>query len=461
MQRTWRYRVASVGAVAALTALAVVLGNTPAAQRLVTAAPLLSRLPATTLGGRDLALAILTSVGVVCLAFVPLFRPETRRILDVVALSHRRLLVGGAGLAAVGYFDYTYRLPRTTLILVVALLFVWLPAWFVLARPRPGGDGDRAIVVGDDPEAMADIVRATDLDVVGYVTPPTRLFDGRRVRPLSPDGGTAVLEGVPCLGGLSQLWSLFVDYDADVAILAFSHPDREEFFGALDACDRAGVQAKVHRDHADGVLTTGVAGGDLVDVDVEPWDWQDRLAKRAFDVAFALVGLVVLLPVILVVTLAVKLEDGGSVLYAQERTAEFGETFTVYKFRSMLPGSEDERPGDDSARITRVGRVLRNTHLDEAPQLWSILVGDMSVVGPRAVWTDEEVLLEGETGEWRKRWFVKPGLTGLAQVNGASSTSPEEKLRYDVAYIRGQSFWYDMKIVVRQLCAVVGRWYDG
>jgi lipopolysaccharide/colanic/teichoic acid biosynthesis glycosyltransferase len=120
--------------------------------------------------------------------------------------------------------------------------------------------------------------------------------------------------------------------------------------------------------------------------------------------------------------------------------------------------ADDTEPVPDEAndRITRVGRFIRRTHLDEAPQLWSILVGDMSVVGPRATWTGEETHLEAEAEDWRKRWFVQPGLTGLAQINGASSLDPEAKLRHDVEYIRRQSFWFDVKIVLRQIWMVAG-----
>ncbi|CAM3018670.1 hypothetical protein HASA104033_12015 [Halobacterium salinarum] len=239
-------------------------------------------------------------------------------------------------------------------------------------------------------------------------------------------------------------------------MLAFEHTDRAEFFGALDACYEHGVDAKVHRDHADQVLTAEGDVGTLVEVDVEPWDVQDYALKRIFDVAFSGIGLVVLSPVILGIAVAIKLDDGGSVLYQQERTAVFGETFAVYKFRSMRSKGESAEPVDDedNDRITRVGRVLRQTHLDEIPQLWSILVGNMSVVGPRAVWTEEESLLEAEEQSWRKRWFVKPGLTGLAQVNDVKSTEPEEKLRYDLQYVKQQSFGYDVKLVIRQIWKV-------
>jgi len=224
----------------------------------------------------------------------------------------------------------------------------------------------------------------------------------------------------------------------------------------LDACYEHGVDEKAHHSHADTVLTAGSDAGTLVDVAIEPWDLQDYLWKRAFDVAFSLTGLVLLSPVIVVIAVAIKLEDGGPVLYRQERTAVFGEAFDVFKFRSMIPEGEPETPIDDedNDRITRVGGVLRKTHLDEIPQLWAILRGDMSVVGPRAVWTEEEHLLENDLEMWRKRWFVKPGLAGLAQINDVSSLDPDAKLRYDLQYVREQSLQYDLKIVARQLWKV-------
>jgi lipopolysaccharide/colanic/teichoic acid biosynthesis glycosyltransferase len=299
---------------------------------------------------------------------------------------------------------------------------------------------------------------------MGYVSPPETAreltLDSEAVPPAAgvTDGGTR-LETLPQLGGLSQLREVLVTHDIDTVILAFKEPDRAEFFGALDTCYDHGVQAKVHRRHADSVLTAGHGGGEIVDVDLEPWDLQDRVLKRLFDIVFAGVGLLVLSPVIIVVAVAIKLEDGGSVFYTQERTAALGDTFDVYKFRSMRPATgDDSEPTSDESndRITRVGRFIRRTHLDEVPQLLAILRGEMSVVGPRAVWTDEEAHIQSGTSDWRKRWFVKPGLTGLAQVNGASSLDPEAKLRYDVEYIRRQSFWFDLKLVVRQLWTVAG-----
>jgi lipopolysaccharide/colanic/teichoic acid biosynthesis glycosyltransferase len=315
------------------------------------------------------------------------------------------------------------------------------------------------VVVGDDPETIQNVIRETNVPVEGFVSSFTSHFrhatdDGLTVA--TPDGGTLGAAAVPetdCLGGLARLENVLVERDIDTVIFAFEYPDQQEFFGSLDACHRMGVGAKVHHRHADTVLTTGAETGDLVDIDVEPWTWRSHIVKRTFDIVFALTGLLVLAPVMLLIAIAIKADDGGPILYAQRRTAEFGDTFTVYKFRTMIPEGESTTPVDDAEndRITRVGRFLRKTHLDEIPQLLTILGGRMSAVGPRAAWVDEESKIESEISSWRQRWFVKPGLTGLAQVNGVTSTDPSEKLRYDVAYIRNQSFWFDLRIVLRQL----------
>ena len=455
----WRYRLESVAGVAALTAIAVAVANSGVAHALMSRLPVVGRLAADAPMGTEMLFEIATTTLVVTAAFVPLYKPRPRRILDTVALAQKRVMVAMFALASVGYFDYTYRLPRTTLIAITPVLLVVLPAWFVWIRRRPTADADRAILVGDDPAEIERLADDVDVPLLGYLC-PTSLLD-----PLADDSGVAAtavadgggrIRGVDRLGGLSRIEDVLVEYDVDTAILAFEHTDRAEFFGALDACYEHGVAAKVHREHADRVLTADDDVGTLVDVDVEPWDVQDHVLKRGFDVAFSLFGLIALSPVIVAIAAAIKLDDGGSILYSQERTAVFGETFDVYKFRSMVPEGESVEPVDDESndRITRVGGILRRTHLDEIPQLWSILVGDMSVVGPRAVWTDEESLLEAQERSWRKRWFVKPGLTGLAQVNGAKSTDPEEKLRYDLQYVKQQSFSYDMKLVTRQIWKV-------
>ncbi|WP_418284138.1 sugar transferase [Halorubrum sp. DTA46] len=454
----WEYRLRSVGGVAVITALAVTVANSAPVHALFARLPIVGRLAVDAPLGAELLFEIATTVVVVTLAFFPLYKPRPRRILDTVALTQKRVMVAVLTLAAIGYFDYTYRLPRMTVLAITPILLVTLPAWFVWIRSRPNGEAKRAIIVGDDPDTIDELAADVDIPLTGYLC-PTSVFNTRAPQksaaPIA-DGGLQIA-GLNRLGGLSRIEDILVEHDIDTAVLAFEQTDRAEFFGALDACHEHGVDVFVHRDHADRVLTADTEVGTLVNVDVEPWDIQDHMLKRGFDVAFSLVGLVALSPIICLIALAIKLDDGGSILYSQERTAVFGETFEVYKFRSMVPEGASVEPVDDrdNDRITRVGAVLRQTHLDEIPQLWSILVGNMSVVGPRAVWTEEESLLEAQEQSWRKRWFVKPGLTGLAQVNEAKSTDPQEKLRYDLQYVKQQSFTLDMKLVVRQIWTVV------
>jgi len=460
----WRYRIISgVGAVA-LVVGSVGVANHPTAQRLADVVPVFERLPATTLSNGDLSLAILTTLFVVLVALLPLFKPRPRRVLDTIMLVEQRVFLGAVALAAIGYFDYTYRLPRTTLVLTTFAMGVLLPTWFVVIRRSPRIDPERTVVVGDDPETIANVTRQTEVPVVGYVA-PSLLSDADRMAAIA-DGGSATDGGrapnVECLGGLSRLDEILIRHDADAALLAFSRPDRAEFFGTLDTCFDVGVPAMVHGQHADAVLTTGVERDEYVAIDLEPWDLQERLVKRLLDICFAATAMLVLAPLLFVIAVAIKLDSPGPVLYSQERTAEFGDTFTVYKFRSMIPDAEAdtgavlsaEDDGDVDPRVTRVGRILRQTHLDEIPQLWSILIGDMSVVGPRPERPELDEDIQQSVRTWQQRWFVRPGLTGLAQINDVASTDPAEKLRYDVAYIRNQSFWFDLRILLRQLWMV-------
>jgi lipopolysaccharide/colanic/teichoic acid biosynthesis glycosyltransferase len=456
----WRYRVVSSTGTALLSLAAVLFANHPTVQQLFTSVvPVFNRLSPTVLTGEDLVLAIGLTTGAICASLVPLYKPRPRRILDTIALSQKRVVVAGLGLATLGYFQWSHRLPRATLTLEIAFLLVVIPLWFTWMRRSPVGESRRAIIVGDDLDQIAQIALDADLSFQGYLCPTARIVDqttssvSQAAAPVA-DGGT--VHGVERLGGLSRIEDVLVEYDIDTVVLAFEEPDRGEFFGTLDACYEHGVTAKVHREHADTVLTAEDDIGTLADIEIEPWDIQDYVIKRLFDISFAAAGLIVLSPVIIAIAVVIKLDSAGPVLYEQRRTAIFGEAFTVYKFRTMETGSERVAPEDSeqNSHVTDVGRVLRPTHLDEIPQLWTILIGDMSVVGPRAIWMKEEQQIENLSAGWRKRWFVKPGLTGLAQINGAGSEDPEKKLRYDLQYIRRQSFRYDLKIVFRQVWRV-------
>ena len=193
-------------------------------------------------------------------------------------------------------------------------------------------------------------------------------------------------------------------------------------------------------------------------------------AKRTFDACLAAAGLAGSLPLWGLIALAIKWEDGGPVFFRDERVGQGGQLFGALKFRSMVPDAdrrfEPRQAAPEDARVTRVGRWLRATAMDELPQLWNILRGDMSFVGPRALRPDEihtrgngrVVRLEDFPG-YRERHAVRPGLTGLAQVYADRDVLPSRKFRYDSLYIRRWSFGLDLWLIALSFwISVRGRW---
>lgn len=175
------------------------------------------------------------------------------------------------------------------------------------------------------------------------------------------------------------------------------------------------------------------------------------VCKRAMDIMIGLAGCILASPVMLVIAAAIKIYDGGPVLYSQERITKNGKPFQIYKFRSMIVESEKRgarlaSTHDD--RITPVGKVIRRLHVDELPQLFNVLIGDMSFVGPRP--EREEITREYEQSipQFRFRLKVKAGLTGYAQVYGQYNTVPYDKLKLDLTYIENYSLWLDLKLIL-------------
>jgi lipopolysaccharide/colanic/teichoic acid biosynthesis glycosyltransferase len=184
--------------------------------------------------------------------------------------------------------------------------------------------------------------------------------------------------------------------------------------------------------------------------------------KRGVDIVAACVGLVVLCVLFPFIWGAIKVEDGGSVLYGQDRSGKYGHVFKILKLRTMSEGEEEveEQRQTDAAdpRITRVGRVLRRLHLDELPQVWNVLRGDMSIIGPRPEQPAYVAMLQESIEFYNTRLSVRPGLTGWAQVNlgyGGGVEGAREKLSYDLYYIKRQSAALDMLILARTWFAVL------
>ena len=191
------------------------------------------------------------------------------------------------------------------------------------------------------------------------------------------------------------------------------------------------------------------------------------LVKRIFDIIIAAILLVLLIPVFVGVAIAIRLEDPGPILFKQTRVGRWGELFTMWKFRSMFTDAEERKKElmeqnemeggvlfkmKDDPRITKVGRIIRKTSIDELPQLWNVLKGDMSLVGPRPPVPAE---VDQYSLSDRRRLEVIPGITCIWQISGRSDIPFDQQVELDAQYIESQSFWTDIKILLKTVPALL------
>ena len=190
---------------------------------------------------------------------------------------------------------------------------------------------------------------------------------------------------------------------------------------------------------------------------------KEPFLKRPFDFTLSLIGIIISFPLWILIGLLIWLEDRGPIFYSQYRVGKDGKIFKAIKFRSMIKDAEKQTGAvwakEDDPRITKIGRILRATAMDELPQLLSILKGDMSFVGPRPERPELVTQFNGGIPNYNFRHVVKPGLTGIAQIYGKYDTPPQHKLKYDLLYIKKQNFWLDLKLIFLSfLITFQGKW---
>jgi len=285
----------------------------------------------------------------------------------------------------------------------------------------------------------------------------------------------SLVEGVPVIGGLDDVERVVRERDVDMIIIALPSLSRNGLASLALRCERLGVPVKLIPDlyglSSASARLEEVEGLFLIEVKRNLIKGWNAIIKRLFDLLISVPALVVLSPLFLLIAILIKLDSPGPVLYVASRLGKGGTTFPCYKFRSMYLNADEileryleENPeareewekfaklrGHDP-RLTRVGRFLRKWSLDELPQLWNVLRGEMSIVGPRPYLPREkekigeyfDVILE-----------VKPGITGLWQISGRNLTTFEERLRLDAYYIQNWSLWLDIKIMIRTFFVVL------
>ena len=372
-------------------------------------------------------------------------------------------LVQGVGivtaLSALGSFFTRGELSRSTLVLFALLASLLLCGSRVAIRyalrqlRRHGRNLRRVLVVGTGEQAGSLVRKLREHPDFGLVV------EGLVAPEASP---AAEVEGIPVLGTVEDLPGLVERTGADLVYLALA---RSEYRAEEEALARLGDSTAAVRLVPDlaRVFTLNASvedfdGMPVVLVTESPSQGWNAVSKRAFDIALSTLGLVLLSPLLLAIALWVRLDSPGPVLYAQERVGFNGRRFRMLKFRTMCLDAEAEgegwtRPGDP--RRTRAGAVLRALSLDELPQLWNVLLGQMSLVGPRPerpVYVDQ---FRASVPRYMLRHHVKAGITGWAQVNGLRGDTPlDRRIEYDLYYIRNWSLGFDIKIILLTLARV-------
>ena len=314
---------------------------------------------------------------------------------------------------------------------------------------RRGIGCDRVLVVGTGDVARLLLEKVQHAPHLGY-----------QALGLVADGSQDVPEGVPVLGTTEQLPELVERYEVDEVLIGLPEAPRERILDIISKCDRSRIGIKVYPDVFQ-IIASELSIGDLNglpmlnvrDVALRGW----RLAlKRAFDLVVGSAALVFFSPLMLLIALLIKLESPGPALYVQERMGLDAKPFPMIKFRTMRVDAEKEtgpvwaKPNDP--RCTRIGAILRRYSLDELPQLINVVLGDMSLVGPRP---ERPVFVEQfrqSIPRYMDRHREKAGMTGWAQVNGLrGDTSIVERTKYDLWYVENWSLLLDIKILIRTL----------
>jgi exopolysaccharide biosynthesis polyprenyl glycosylphosphotransferase len=351
-----------------------------------------------------------------------------------------------------------------------AVASVAIPAYRSLSRSvlrRQLALKQNAVVVGAGlvgQEIARKIRRSPNygLDLVGFVDQnPLPLHDE--------------LADVPILGSTNELGMILQTHDIDHVVLAFT-ADHEAGLDVVRVCNELGVQVDIVPRLFEVVGSRAgvysLEGTPLLGLTPPELGASHRLAKRSMDIAGAVFGLVVLSPIFLATAIAIRMNSSGPVFFRQTRIGRGQQPFTIIKFRTMVRDAEDRKDevahlnahrdrGDarmfkipDDPRVTSVGRFLRRYSIDEFPQLWNVLRGQMSLVGPRPLVPEEDRRVEGW---YRRRLHLAPGMTGRWQVLGSARIPLHEMVKLDYLYAANWSLWLDVKILLRTLAFVASR----
>lgn len=317
-------------------------------------------------------------------------------------------------------------------------------------RLRDGGLGkDRLLIVGTGEVARIIIQRILWTPKLGY----------ELIGVINGELGENEVLGVPVIGKPEDLPDLIEEHKVDEVIIAIPEEGHREVIRVISYCERGRVTIKVFPDFFQFIASEAdiddLGGLPLLSIRNYAMRGYRLMFKRIMDVVGAIVGLIIFSPMMILTAIAVKLESPGPVFFIQERMGLDGRPFLLIKFRSMREDAEREGPSwtvDDDPRRTQLGTFLRKIELDELPQFINVLLGEMSLVGPRPEQTYYVNLFRESVPRYMERHREKAGMTGWAQVNGLrGDTSIMERTKYDVWYTENWSILLDIKIILRTL----------
>ena len=276
------------------------------------------------------------------------------------------------------------------------------------------------------------------------------------------------------LGNIADLDLIIKKNHPDEIILTDVGINRTKILDIIQACSDANCGFKFVSD-VFSIVTTSVnssilAGLPIMELKTIALDGWGRIVKRLFDIIFSFICLVISSPFMLLTAIGIKLTSKGPIIYRQKRVGRDGKIFEFYKFRSMyieacdttLRGSKWTTAKDEKTRVTPLGRFIRKTNLDELPQFWNVLIGNMSFVGPRPELPKFVDRFQKEIPDYFRRHRLKSGITGWAQVNGLKGdTSIKERVRFDIFYIENWSFWFDIKIIIKTVYMIISETLRG
>ncbi len=389
---------------------------------------------------------ITTIIGIASLYFNNLYDYDRKNsYIDILYSVTRAVIIGIVVMVAFIFYARSFAFPRTVIMLSIIVNIIFLSAWrffeksFITGELKPlktliVGTSSEGILIKNDIELYSSNMHV----IAGYLDD-------------TPENGMTVL------GGFSDIEKVIAENNIDLVIVSSEKVSLSKLIDLIFRCDNINVKVAILPNLYEIVIgrvdIKQIAGIPLLEVNFGAHDKLYARLKTIFDFSTALLGLIALSPFFLIVPILIKFDSRGPVIYSQVRVGRYGREFKIFKFRTMVLDAEASTgpvlsTGSADERVTALGRFLRKYHIDEFPQLANVLKGDMSMVGPRPERPHFVERFCKMLPVYSKRFLVKPGITGLAQVHGRYDSNFEHKLRYDLAYINNMNLLLDIKIII-------------